>query len=308
MDTLKLVYNPAAGDKHFKNSIDDCAAAFQKAGYQVNLLRATSFDLLDNAISVMDESAVVAAGGDGTINLVVNALMRHKKDVPLGIIPAGTANDFAAYLKMPKDYKSAAEAIVSGRVMRADLGLANNKYFINVCGGGMLANVSQQIDTNFKDALGKLAYYLKGLGQLPNFMPVPLRISTPNHTLEDEFFLFLILNGGGAGGFDRLSTTAKIDDGMLDFVGFKAMSMIDIAAIFLKVISGDYLEDRRVVFLRDQKFLIEHIVPAANENIYTRSEIRNVDTDIDGEAGPQMPLNITCEKEIIRLFVPEVYR
>ena len=296
MDTLKLIYNPDSGDKHFKTTLDDCVEVFQEAGYEVHLLRATSREILNDTIATMKEDALVAAGGDGTVNLVVNALMRYKKDIPLGIIPAGTANDFANYLKMPKEPRAAAEAIAAGRIIRADMGLANHRHFINVCGAGLLANVSQQVDTQFKDALGKLAYYLKGLGQLPNFMPTSLRITTKTQVLEDEFFLFLILNGGGAGGFDRLSPTAKIDDGLLDFIGFKAMSMIDIAAIFLKVLSGDYLDDRRVVFLREAEFFIEHLKgdPIA--------------TDIDGEDGPGMPLHISCQKEALNLFVPASYR
>lgn len=298
MDAIKLIYNPFAGDKYFKNSLDDCAEVFQAAGYATNLLRATSTEMLDNAITNMTESAVAVAGGDGTVNLVVNALKKHKKDVPLGIIPAGTANDFAKYLKMPKDARAAAKAIVNGRIIKADLGLANDRYFINVCGAGLLANVSHQVDTQFKDALGKLAYYLKGLGQLPNFMPVPLRVTTQNKVVStDEFFLFLILNGGGAGGFDRLSPTAKIDDGLLDFVGFKAMSMIDIAAIFLKVLTSDYLDDRRVFFLRGEEFFVEYMKDSGR-----------IETDTDGEHGPDMPLHISCQRDAISLFVPEAYR
>ena len=300
MDTIKLVYNPNSGDKQFKNHLDACTEVFQKAGYITHLLRATSMELLDKSIASMEESVLVVSGGDGTVNQVVNTLMRHKKDVPLGIIPAGTANDYATYLKMPKDPRAAAEAIVNGRIIKSDLGMVNGRYFINVCGAGLLANVSQQIDTQFKDALGKLAYYLKGLGQLPNFMSTPLRITTvtsgATKVLEDEFFLFLILNGGGAGGFDRLSVTARIDDGMLDFIGFKAMSMIDVAAIFLKVLTGDYLDDRRVVFLREKELFIEHI------------KGEQIDTDIDGENGPDMPLEISCQKEAIRLLVPAMYR
>ena len=296
METLKLIYNPASGDKQFKNALDDCAEVFQAAGYEVHLLRATSHEMLEKSVADMNDNAVVVAGGDGTVNVAVNSLMRHKKDIPLGIIPAGTSNDFAKYLKMPRDFRSAAEAIAGGRIMQADLGSANSRFFINVCGAGMLANVSQQVDTNFKDALGKLAYYLKGLGQLPNFMPIPLRITTPDKSITDEFFLFLVLNGGGAGGFDRLSVTAKIDDGLLDFVGFKAMSVIDVAAIFLKVLTGDYLDDHRVVFLREPEMLIESLDNRHNE------------TDIDGERGPDMPLKITCRKDAIRLFVPEAYR
>ena len=296
MKTLKLLYNPASGDKQFKNAIDDCAGAFQAAGYETHLLRAATPEMLDESISGMNEDIIVAAGGDGTVNLVVNALMRHKKEMPMGIIPAGTANDFAAYLKMPKEPKAAAEAIMNGRVMRADLGLVNGRYFINVCGAGLLANVSQQVDVHFKDAMGKLAYYIKGLGQLPNFVPIPLRITTASSLLEDDFFFFTVLNGSGAGGFDKLSATAKIDDGKLDFIGFKAMSVIDVAALFLKVLAGDHLDDRRVMFLRAEEFLVEHIA------------VGQIDTDIDGETGPEMPLRISCQKEAIEIFVPHTYR
>jgi diacylglycerol kinase family enzyme len=202
-------------------------------------------------------------------------------------------------LKIPKDPRAAAEAIMGGRVIRSDLGLVNGAYFVNVCGAGLLVNVSQQVDTQFKDALGKLAYYIKGLGQLPNFVPVPLRITVPSvpepKSLTDEFSFFIVLNGGGAGGFDRLSVNAKIDDGKLDFIGFKAMSVIDVAALFLKVLAGDYLDDRRVVFLREEELFIESLAK------------RHIDTDTDGETGPEMPLCIRCQKEAIKLFVPEAY-
>jgi len=298
MKTLKLIYNPNSGDKQFKNALDSCTEVFQGAGYETHLFRATSREQMDSAIADIDADALVAAGGDGTINLVVNAMKRHNKDIPLGIIPAGTANDFASFLKMPKEPKEAAEAIVGGRIMDADLGLVNGQYFINVCGAGLLANVSQTIDNQFKDSLGKLAYYIKGIGQLPNFTPIPLRVIAGTQSFVDDFFLFLVLNGGGAGGFDRLSATAKIDDGMLDFIGFKAISMIDVAALFLKVLSGDYLEDRRVVFLREKELIIEHM--GQEEDI--------IDTDTDGEKGPDMPLKITCKKDAIRLFVPTMYR
>jgi len=296
MDKLKLIYNPFSGDKQFKNTLDACAEAFYEGGYETQLLRATSWEALDHSIANMDCSAVVVAGGDGTVNLTVNALKRHGIDVPLGIIPAGTANDFATYLKMPKDPAEAAEAIMKGRIMRTDLGRVNGQYFINVCGAGMLTNVSQQVDTQIKDALGKFAYYLKGIGQLPSFEPFPLRITTQNRIVEDEFFLIIVLNGGGAGGFERLSPGAKIDDGLLDFIALRAISLMDVAALFLKVMSGDYLDDRRVLFLQEHSLRIEHI------GSY------RMNTDTDGERGPDMPIDIVCEKESQPIFVPPLYR
>ena len=291
---IKLIYNPLSGDRSFKNALDACTEVFQNAGHETHLCRATSRDSLESAIANMDSryAKVVVAGGDGTVNLAVNALKRHNKAIPLGIIPAGTANDFASHIKMPKDPAAAARAIVSGKIMDTDLGFVNGKYFINVCSAGALTAAGQQVaGTKFKAVFGKIAYYLKGVGQLPNLEPITLRISTHYQTIEDKFLFFVAINSSGAGGFDKLSVDAKINDGLLDFIGFKAMNLLEAAAVFMKLFNGEYLSDPNIIFLREQKINIE-------------TSATNLDTDIDGEAGPEMPLSITCEPGALPLIVP----
>jgi len=297
MKAIKLIYNPYSGDRKFKHALDDCAAVFAEHGYETHLLRMGAPEAFNAAISQANEAMVVAAGGDGTVNLVLNALKRHKKTMPLGIIPAGTANDFALYLKMPKDFREAARALMEGTVLPADIGQANDQYFINVCGAGFLVNVSQQVDPDAKESLGKVAYYIKGLEQVPKFTPMPLRITTPSGTVEDEFLLFTILNGGGAGGFDRLAPSAKIDDGILEFIGFRATGVLDSAAVFFKIIQGDYLNDPRILFMRESQFTIEHTLPS-----------QPMDSGLDGESGPPFPLHVTCVPEGYPLVVPPGYR
>lgn len=297
MKKIRLIYNPFSGDRRFKDALDSCAEIFE--GKFINIIRVTTEEIMDEAIKgLTDESALIVAGGDGTVNMAINALKRHKKETPLGIIPAGTANDYATFLDMPKEPNAAAAAIATGRVISADLGCANGQYFNNVCGGGLFINVSHSMtsDNLAKSIFGKLAYYIKGLGQLPNITPLKLRITTQTATYEEDFALFLALNSGGCGGFHKMSPHASISDGMLDFIAFRSMSMKDIAGIFLKILTGEHLDDRRVLFSHETSIEIECL------------GTDSIETDIDGEPGPQMPLKITCEKGALNLIVPKAYK
>ncbi|MCL1844941.1 MAG: YegS/Rv2252/BmrU family lipid kinase [Defluviitaleaceae bacterium] len=295
MKTIRLIYNPFSGDRRFKDALDSCAEIFFGAGFLTCFCRVSDEKSLDAAIAgLSDEYALVVAGGDGTINMVINAMERLGKTTPLGIIPAGTANDFASFLDMPKEPRAAAEAIASGRVISADLGRVNGKCFVNVCGGGLFINVSHSMtnDNLAKSILGKLAYYIKGLGQLPNISPLRLRITLPTAVHEDDFALFLILNSGGCGGFHKISPHASITDGFLDLVAFRFMPMKDIAGLFLKILSGEHLDDHRILFAHVPEITIENLGK------------EYIDTDVDGEPGPKLPHKITCERGVFRLVVP----
>ncbi|MCL2197967.1 MAG: YegS/Rv2252/BmrU family lipid kinase [Defluviitaleaceae bacterium] len=293
MKTIRLLYNPYSGDRRFKDVLDQCAEIFFDAGYLTSIIRVTTERAMEEAIkSLTDEHALVISGGDGTINMAINTMKHHKKETPLGIIPAGTANDFATFLEIPKDPRAAAEVIANGKIISADLGCANGQYFNNVCGGGLFINVSHSIDNLTKSIFGKLAYYVKGLGQLPNVMPLKLKILTPQAEYEDEFSLFLVLNSGCCGGFNNISPIASINDGLLDFLAFRSMSIPDIVGILIKILAGEHLDDPRVLFLHESSIEINYL---GNDP---------VDTDVDGEPGPKMPLKITCEKGAINLIVP----
>ncbi|MDZ5038486.1 diacylglycerol kinase family protein, partial [Clostridium perfringens] len=111
---------------------------------------------------------ILIAGGDGTIDNVVNAMAKSGISIPIGILPVGTANDFGKFLGMPSDIGKACKQILSSEVTSVDLGSINDKYFVNVASTGLFTDVSQKTDVNLKNTIGKLAYYLKGLEELPN--------------------------------------------------------------------------------------------------------------------------------------------
>ena len=124
MKKLKLFYNPFSGNKSFKFDLDVCIGIFQEGGYEVH-------------IATMDPNydIIVASGGDGTVNIVLNAMMRRGLHIPLGIIPSGTANDFATYLGFKSgEVEDVCRTIVSTKPVDIDLGLVNDSiFFINFC-------------------------------------------------------------------------------------------------------------------------------------------------------------------------------
>ena len=295
MKKLKLIYNPFAGNKEFKSNLDICFRIFQEGGYDVHVFRSIEKGDIQNHILEMEPyDAVVVSGGDGTVNLVVNALMQRKDRILLGIIPSGTANDFARFIGLKaNDVEGACKAIISHTPQKIDLGEVNGRYFINVCGGGFFTNVSQNINNDFKNALGKMAYYIKGIEQIPNFCPIPLRIGNSKEVIEDSLYFFLILNSAGAGSFEKLAPGASVQDGLFDFVGFRGKPIYELPALFLKVLRGEHIKDSNVIYFKDNHFTIECL----------REDLKYAETNVDGEAGPMMPVEIHVLPQVLPVFM-----
>ena len=283
-----------AGNKEFPKQLDQCIKKLQTGNYQVSIFRSAEPGDLSVGLNdvTSDYDAVVVAGGDGSINEVINTLLERQLDLPLGIIPAGTANDFASQLKIPSTVEQAVDIIKEEKIQTIDVGRVNEHYFINVCAAGLLANVSHQIDTNLKNTLGKLGYYIKGLEQLPNFKNIPLKISTPQQIITEEFYLFLVLNDQGAGGFKQLAPQGKINDGVFDFIGIKACPLAQIASLFVKILQGRHLEDQNIIHLQAPQFKIE----------IRNNKLDDYHSDLDGEKGPGFPLDIEVIPKGLKVF------
>jgi diacylglycerol kinase (ATP) len=301
MKKLKLFYNPNSGDKSFKDNLDVCIEILQTAGYETHIFRSLKYGDIEEHFKQMDSffyDAIVVSGGDGTINIVVNCIKKYNIKTTLGIIPSGTANDFASFIKLPNSISDCAKVIANGKTQRIDLGLVNEDFFINVCAAGLFTNVSQLIDKDFKYTLGKLAYYIDGVKQVPSFVPIPVKITNSNEVIKENIYLFLVLNTSGAGGFKTFAPTAKIDDGKFDFIAFKETTIKDIAILLIKMINSDYLDDPSVIYFKDSYIKIELDVEESEINpIYLHS-------DVDGEQGPSFPIEINCIPQDIELFIP----
>jgi len=297
MKKLKLIYNPASGDRSFKSALDAYITAFQQVGYETHLYRSAAAGDIGRHIAAMPPDfydAIAISGGDGSLNQALNALISCGHNIPLAIIPSGTANDFASFIGMSKNVGMVAKALASGNIIWADAGQANDSYFMNVCGAGLFTHVSQQVDHGLKTTLGKLAYYLKGLEEIPSFQPIPVRITNSHTVFEEEIFLFLALNSAGTGGFDKLVPKASITDGLLDFIAFRACPIFELGRLFIKVMRQDYLNEPNVIYFQDNYVKVELLSPSDKYNT----------CDIDGNFGPNLPVEIRNMHKKIPLIVP----
>jgi YegS/Rv2252/BmrU family lipid kinase len=292
MKKLKFIYNPSSGNGDFKNKLDYLIERFQRIGYMMVPFRSGDINELEKAFFDIHEDyeAICISGGDGTLSSVVNIMASRKISLPVGIFPFGTANDFAVHLNIPKDIEACCEIIEKGKIKKVDIGKANDRYFLNVCSVGLLTDVAYKTDTNLKNALGKLAYYMKGIEEIPKFTPIKMRLQYGSGVIEDNFLLLLILNGSSAGGFNRLAPSAKIDDGLMDVIAIKNTNITNMLSIFLKILMGEHIGDPNLYTFQADKLSI------ACERI--------CETDMDGERGPELPMDIEVKKHFLKVFVP----
>lgn len=241
MKRVRLIYNPYSGNRMIRHKLDEIIYKFQKEGYEITPYRTTSaLDIYKNINTARGYDCIVSCGGDGTLNHVINAMMMNDIDIPIGILPCGTANDFAFHIGIDRSIVKACDVITRGKTSKFDLGIINNRYFVNVAAGGLLTDVSQKIDINMKNTLGKMAYYLKGIEQIPNFRAIPVKISQGDLKIETEIYLFVILNGETTGGF-KMAPGASASDGKLDLIAIKACNMGDMINFLLKCLKESTL-------------------------------------------------------------------
>ena len=205
MKKVKFIYNPFSGENIILSELDNVISIHQEYGYQVVPFRIEKGVTIDQALNGIDDSYyyILVAGGDGTVDSLVNAMKARNINIPIGILPVGTANDFAKFLGISQDVSTAVRQILTCEPKGVDIGKINDKYFVNVASTGLFTDVSQKTDINVKNAIGKLAYYLKGLEQLPNFRKLKVKIISEEVNYNGYMYLMLIFNGRTAGKSDR---------------------------------------------------------------------------------------------------------
>lgn len=285
MHKVKFIYNPHSGESTISADLDKIIMIHQEYEHIIVPHRICHENPLSSAFLDIDKSYryVLIAGGDGTVDSVVNVMKNNNINLPIAIIPTGTANDFAKYIGMPQDVEEACTQILKSKIKKVDIGKMNDKYFLNVASTGLFTDVSQKTDMNLKNTIGKLAYYVKGLEQLPNFRKLKIKVTSDKDCFDGYMYLMLIFNGQTAGNL-KFAYKAKIDDGLLDVIIIKAGIMKNILNIFIKMLKNEYLEENveGIVYFKTNRLEVECF--------------EGIVTDIDGEKGPDFPLLIKCEK------------
>ena len=219
MKKLLFIFNPYSGKAQIKNKVLEIVDIMVKAGYEVTIYptqaRADALNLVQKRAKKYD--LVVCSGGDGTLDEAVSGMMVSEKKVPLGYIPAGSTNDFANSLKIPKDMVKAAKAAVSGKKFACDVGKFNDSFFIYVAAFGIFTAVSYKTSQEWKNILGHAAYILEGAKSLHEITSYHMRVEYEDQVIEDEFIYGLITNSNSVGGFKNMTgKNVLLDDGKFE--------------------------------------------------------------------------------------------
>lgn len=198
---------------------------------------------------------VIAGGGDGSVNEVAAGLMGLAPAArpAMGILPLGTANDFATACRIPADAAAALALAVSAPTVAIDLGQANTSVFANVAAGGFGAAVTAETPVELKNFLGGGAYTIMGLLKAIDFRPYACGITTPSGAVEGSVVVGAICNGRQAGGGQPLAPDAVLDDGLLDVVFLRpfpvARAAQAAAELMGRVPAGEFVVRMRVPWI-----------------------------------------------------------
>lgn len=224
MKKLLFVYNPRAGKEMLKPRLSDVLDIFVKAGYEVivhptQAYRDAYYQIKEYEVGKYD--LIACSGGDGTIDEVATGMMKRRemgKDVvPVGYIPAGTTNDFAKSLHIPRKPLAAADNAVKGVPFPCDIGKFNDSVFVYIAAFGIFTDVSYETDQAVKNVLGHMAYILEGAKRIFNIPSYKIKVEHDGEVIEDEFIFGMVTNSRSVGGFSNMvGKNIVFDDGLFE--------------------------------------------------------------------------------------------
>lgn len=293
MKRARIIYNPTSGREIFKKNLPDVLEKLEIAGYETSCHATTGAGDATEAARIAVErryDLVVAAGGDGTINEVVNGLAEQEFRPKLGVIPVGTTNDFARALQIPRDILKAADVIANGETIPVDIGRINDKYFINIAGGGRLTELTYEVPSKLKTMIGQLAYYLKGIEMLPSIRASDLKIEYDGKLFEGEAMMFLVGLTNSVGGFEKLAPDSSVNDGLFSLLILKKVNLAEFIRVATLALRGEHVNDSNVIYTQ------------ANRIKVTSEE--KVQLNLDGEFGGLLPAEFVNLYRHLEVFVP----
>lgn len=222
---MMFIFNPYAGKAQIRNKLVDILDIFTKKNYEVTIYPTQkSKDAMEVTRDLPQDTydLVVCSGGDGTLDQVVSGMMRREEKIPIGYIPAGSTNDFANSLKIPKNMIRAAEVAAGDDYFLSDIGSFNQDHFVYIAAFGIFTEVSYQTKQEVKNILGHAAYLLEGVKRLSSIRSYHMKIECNGEVIEDEFIFGMITNSISVGGFKHMtSRNVLLDDGLFEAVFIK---------------------------------------------------------------------------------------
>ncbi len=222
MKRMLLLYNPTAGKGAAAAQLSVIVDSFTKAGWLTTVYPTQEKGDATRAVRELGASfdRVVCCGGDGTLSETAAGLLELRRPPLLGYIPAGSTNDCAATLNIPRIYTKAAElAAGDGKPLHWDIGTLNGKPFVYVAAFGAFTEVAYDTPQDLKNTFGHLAYIAAGIASIPSITPYPMRVEFDGQVLEDEFFYGMVCNSYSVAGVRNLPTDrVELDDGLFEVI------------------------------------------------------------------------------------------
>ncbi|QGQ94152.1 diacylglycerol kinase [Paenibacillus psychroresistens] len=290
----RLIYNPSSGREEMKKKLPDILQRLERGGLETSThatigegdATLAAADAVERGFDV-----IIAAGGDGTLNEVVNGMAEKSHRPLLGIMPLGTTNDFARALSIPRRWEAACDIIIEQYARPIDVGKVNQRYFINIAGGGSMTELTYEVPSKMKTMIGQLAYYMKGLEKLPRLRPIEVYIKSPEMDLHEQVMLFIIANSNSVGGFEKLAPEASLDDGLFDVFILKKCNLVEFIRVASAALRGEHINDPNMIYFKTNSIQV--------------TSPDYVQINLDGEFGGTLPCMFSMLPSHINIIVDQ---
>ena len=299
MKKAKFIINPSSGRQNFLKNIEGMIGKLimDQIVNHVDVFYTEKQDDAKNEAMSMKKGEydfVVAIGGDGTLNEVVNGVALGENETPIAVISAGTVNDFANYLSLPQGIDEFCDLIRDFNIKEVDLGRIDGTYFMNVLAGGLLSDVGYKVPKELKAIFGKMAYYVECAKDIPRnlFHSIPISVETEEFSEECECLLFIVANSQSVGGFRNAAPLASVSDGLLDVLILKKVEVGQLSNLLLKIVQGDHINHPNVEYFQTKKIDIKIL------------DDSKVIVDYDGECFGELPVTVEVVPKAVKIIVP----
>ena len=294
----RLIYNPTSGQEIIKKNIAEVLDVLEDVGYETSAYQTTPepFSAQNEAERAAKAGfdLIIAAGGDGTINEVVNGVAGLENRPQMAFIPTGTTNDYARALKIPMgDPVAAARIIEKNQTIQMDIGRAyGSKYFINIAAAGTMTELTFSVPSSVKSRLGYFAYVAEAAKMLPRNKARKVRIEHDNGVFEGPASMIFVALTNSIAGFESVAPDAKLDDGNFTLILVKTAKLFDMLSLIMQAVNGGkHVNDSNIEYLKTSKLKIEVLDNKEEFKI-----------NLDGEYGGDTPVELEVFHNHLEFF------
>ena len=287
----RLIYNPVSGHEQMLQNVADILNVLEQAGFEASAFRTTP-----EPLSAQNEAKrcalagfdlLVGAGGDGTINEVVNGVASLEKRPKLAVIRA---------LKIPRDnLVDAAKVILTGKTQKMDIGRAGKQYFMNIAASGSLTELTYGVPSEVKSVLGYSAYLLKGAEMLPKISSNKMRLTYDDGVYEGDLSMFLLGMTNSIGGFERIMPDAQLSDGLFQLIVVKTANPVDVLRLMAMALNGNHVNDPQIIYTKTKNLKVELLGESKDKD--------PIPVNLDGEIGGHLPIDFENLKQHIEFYI-----